>query len=68
MNSPHVSALEIPSSHACRVALRGPELIIEAANDAFTRAAGRGDFLGLPSWEAFPELRGQGYLELLNQV
>jgi hypothetical protein len=68
MNSPDVSALDIPSSQACRVALRGPELIIEAANEAFVRAAGRSGFLALPGWEAFPELRGQGYLELLDQV
>ncbi|WP_154661338.1 PAS domain-containing protein [Microvirga lotononidis] len=68
MNSPDVSALEITSSQACRVALRGPELIIEAANKAFVRSAGRDGFLGLPGWEAFPELRGQGYLELLDQV
>ena len=68
MNSPDVSALEIPSFQACRVALRGPELIIEAANEGFVKAAGREGFLGLPSWEAFPELRAQGYLELLAQV
>ncbi|MFC5086252.1 PAS domain-containing protein [Microvirga arabica] len=68
MNSPSVSGLGLPSSQTCRVVLRGPDLIIDAANEGFVRAAGRGGFLGLPSREAFPEVRGQGYFELMDQV
>jgi hypothetical protein len=68
MNSPDVSALAIPSSRACRVVLRGPDLTIDAANEAFIRAAGRSGFLGLPGREAFPELKDQGYFQLLDQV
>lgn len=68
MNSPGVSALANAGSQTCRVVLRGSDLIIDAANDAFFRSAGRDGFLGLPGREAFPELRGQGYFELLDQV
>jgi PAS domain-containing protein len=68
MNSPDVSALGMPSSQACRVVLRGSDLTIDAANEAFVRAVGRGGFLGLPSREAFPEVIGQGYFRLMDQV
>ena len=68
MNSPDVSALAIPSSQAYRVVLQGPDLTIDAANEAFVRAAGRGGFLGQAGREAFPELKDQGYFQLLDQV
>jgi PAS domain-containing protein len=68
MNSPAVTALDLPGAQACRVVLRGADLTIDAANEAFVRAAGRGGFLGLPGREAFPELRDQGYFQLLDQV
>jgi len=68
MHSPDVSVLGTPSSHSCRVVLQGTKLTIAAANDSFFRSVGRGGFVGLPGREAFPELMGQGYFELLDQV
>jgi PAS domain-containing protein len=68
LNSPDVSTLSVPNWPACRVVLQGPKFTIDAANDAFVRATGRDGFIGLPSHEAFPELREQGYLQLLEQV
>ncbi|WP_175493854.1 PAS domain-containing protein [Microvirga guangxiensis] len=66
--SPDVSALSLPGQQTCRVVLHGPDMKIGAANEAFFKAAGRGGFLGLPAHEAFPELKDQGYLQLLDQV
>lgn len=68
LHSPDFSALPFRGRQTCRVVLEGPNLRIGAANEAFFKAAGRGGFLGLPADEAFPELKGQGYLQLLDQV
>lgn len=48
--------------------LREPEHVYEIANDAYLRLVGRKDLRGLPIREALPELEGQGFFELLDQV
>jgi PAS domain-containing protein len=48
--------------------LREPNHIIEIANDAFCLLVGRRDLLGIPVREALPDLDGQGFYELLDQV
>ena len=48
--------------------LRGPEHRFEFVNDAYVRAFGPRPLLGLTVREAFPELSGQGYYELLDRV
>jgi len=48
--------------------LQGPQHRFEFVNEAYRRVAGGRDLLGLTVREAFPELAGQGYLELLDRV
>ena len=50
--------------------LRGPELIIEQANEAIGELWGRrpADVLGLAHFEALPDTRGQGYEQILTGV
>ncbi len=49
--------------------LRGPELIIELANPLILEIWGKGaDILGQPFIESVPEIRGQGFEELLRAV
>ncbi len=48
--------------------LRGREFIFELANAAYLQLVGHRDILGKPMREAFPEMEGQGYLELLERV
>ncbi len=48
--------------------LAGPQHIYEYVNDAFIKLSGRSDFLGHSVREMFPELEGQRYFELLDQV
>jgi PAS domain S-box-containing protein len=48
---------------------KGSEYIIEMANDNLLEVWGRSaDVVGKPLFEAVPELSGQGYRELLDQV
>jgi signal transduction histidine kinase len=47
---------------------RGPEHRIEYANPLSRALAGERDMVGRTVREAFPELAGQGYLELLDEV
>lgn len=47
---------------------KGPDHVIEFANAAYARVAGRKSFLGRPAREVFKDLEGQGLLELLDQV
>ena len=47
---------------------RGPTFIIEMANDAYRQLVGQRDLLGLPVRQAFPELEGQGFFELVERV
>lgn len=48
--------------------LRGPDHVYELANRAYLTVAGHRDLIGKSVREALPELRGQGYFELLDQV
>ena len=48
--------------------LRGPEHVFELANPAYYQLVGHRDVLGRPVREALPEVEGQGFFELLDQV
>ncbi|KQP47629.1 hypothetical protein ASF44_23430 [Pseudorhodoferax sp. Leaf274] len=48
--------------------LSGPEHRYEYVNDAYVAISGERDFLGRTVREVFPELAGQGFYELLDQV
>ena len=48
--------------------LRGTQHIFYMANDRYMQLIGRRDFIGKPIKEAFPELEGQGFFELLDGV
>ena len=48
--------------------LRGPNHVFEFANDAYFDLVGRRDIIGKPLLEAMPELRGQGFDQLLDGV
>jgi PAS domain S-box-containing protein len=48
--------------------LAGPEHIFEYVNEAYVNIAQRSDFIGRSIREAFPDLAGQGFFELLDQV
>jgi signal transduction histidine kinase len=48
--------------------LRGPTHVFELVNAAYTQLVGRHDLVGQPLLTALPELREQGFLELLDGV
>jgi PAS domain S-box-containing protein len=48
--------------------LTGPEHVFEFANDSYQRFVGNRLLLGKTVREAFPELQGQSFFELLDQV
>ena len=48
--------------------LRGPDHVFELANPAYLQLVGRRDLLGKTVREALPDVEGQGYFELLDQV
>lgn len=48
--------------------LSGPELRFEFVNETYGRLFGRRDFLGKTVREVFPDLAGQGFHELLDDV
>jgi PAS domain S-box-containing protein len=49
--------------------LRSPEHIFEIVNASYLQLVGhRGDIVGKPVREALPEIEGQGFFELLDQV
>jgi len=48
--------------------LRGPEHIFEFVNDAYMQLVGHRDIVGLPVRQALPEVEGQGFFELLDNV
>ena len=48
--------------------LTGPEHVYEYVNDAYVRITGRSDFVGHSIRDALPDLVGQGFYELLDQV
>jgi signal transduction histidine kinase/PAS domain-containing protein len=72
-----LSALEIERSRLATVfaqspsilaLVRGPNHILELANDAYLDLIGRRDAVGKPLLEAVTELRGQGFEKLLDAV
>jgi PAS domain S-box-containing protein len=48
--------------------LRGPDHVIELTNAAYQQLVGHRDLVGRPVREALPEVEGQGFFELLDQV
>jgi signal transduction histidine kinase len=48
--------------------LRGRDFVFELANDAYYDLIGRRDIIGRPLLDALPEVRGQGFAELLLGV
>lgn len=48
--------------------LSGPNHVFQMHNDAYGRLIGRDDVVGMPIRAALPELAGQGYFELLDEV
>jgi signal transduction histidine kinase len=48
--------------------LKGPEHVFEFVNEAYIRLAGDRDFVGNTVRAAVPEVEGQGFLELLDEV
>ena len=48
--------------------LTGPEHVFEFVNDTHRRLFGSDDWIGKPVRVAFPDLAGQGFYELLDQV
>jgi signal transduction histidine kinase len=48
--------------------LRGPDHIFDIANDGYCRFTGRDDSIGKTVKQALPEVEGQGFYELLDQV
>ncbi|MGZ8376126.1 MAG: ATP-binding protein [Gemmatirosa sp.] len=48
--------------------VRGPDHVLELANDAYLQLNGNRDLIGRPLLDAVPELRGQGFEQLLDGV
>jgi PAS domain S-box-containing protein len=48
--------------------LRGPEHVFEMANPPYFQLIGGRDVIGKPVHEALPEIEGQGFFELLDEV
>ncbi|HEX3160914.1 MAG TPA: PAS domain-containing protein [Gemmatimonadaceae bacterium] len=48
--------------------LRGEQHVFEYVNDAYLRLVGQRDIAGKPLAEALPEVRAQGFVELLDDV
>jgi PAS domain S-box-containing protein len=48
--------------------LRGPDHVFELANASYHALIGRSDLIGKPAREALPEVEGQGFFELLDEV
>ncbi len=48
--------------------LRGPDHVFEFVNDAYRQVVGYRDIVGKPVIEAMPEVRAQGFIDLLDRV
>ena len=48
--------------------LRGPDHVFDLVNPAYNQLIGHRDVLGMPVRQALPEIDGQGFFELLDQV
>lgn len=53
---------------ALMAVLQGPDHVFALANDAYYDLVGRRDLLGKPVLEALPEVRGQGFVQVLDDV
>jgi PAS domain S-box-containing protein len=47
---------------------RGKAHVFELANEAYYQLVGHREIIGKPVWEAMPEIAGQGFAELLDEV
>ncbi len=66
---PHLIYEFLKQTHGISVALsKGPEHIFEFANDAYIEIVGDRNPVGMTVREAFPELDGQGFFEILDGV
>ena len=61
-----VEAFRVSPSFLC--VLRGPDHVIEMANDAYQRLVGDRDTIGLRVRDALPEVVEQGFITLLDTV
>jgi len=48
--------------------LKGPDYLFDFANESYLRLIGRRDIVGKPLEEALPEIREQGFIQLLDDV
>jgi len=48
--------------------LRGPDLAFEMMNSSYLQLVGHRDLVGKPVREALPEVEGQGFFEILDEV
>ncbi|MFC3458837.1 MULTISPECIES: hybrid sensor histidine kinase/response regulator [Massilia] len=48
--------------------LRGPQHVFEIANKSYIEVVGRGNLVGKTAREVLPEVEGQGFFELLDEV
>ncbi|WP_244477601.1 MULTISPECIES: PAS domain S-box protein [unclassified Rhizobium] len=48
--------------------MRGPDHVFELVNQAYLRLVGNRDVIGKSARQAYPDLEGQGFFELLDQV
>jgi len=48
--------------------LRGPDHVFDLVNDAYLQLVGNRDLVGRPVHDALPEVREQGFIELLDRV
>ncbi len=53
---------------ALMAVLRGPDHVFEFVNDAYYATVGKRELIGKPILEALPEVRGQGFVDLLDHV
>ena len=50
------------------VVFRGPEHVYEFVNEAYYQLVGHREIIGKPLLEAIPEIRDQGFIEILDRV
>ena len=55
-------------AHGFMCILRGPDHVFEFANGAYMRLVGRRKLIGKTVRDALPDVEGQGFFELLDQV
>ena len=55
-------------AHGFMCILRGPHHVFEFANAAYLRLVGKRELIGKPVREALPDIDGQGFFELLDDV